>query len=101
MSGLACEVLYLIRPERKCVIPKLKRGALDRRRNREGWPRRCDGLAGHTIKLVVVVRRIVMEQHDLLDLSERGEVQRVFQRAMAPADMCRIFVAAVLRVVDQ
>ena len=50
---------------------------------------------------IIVSARIVMSQCNPLHTRMRGELQHVFDRAMPPTDLFRIFFRSVLSIVDE
>ena len=51
--------------------------------------------------MVVAVRWIVVERHQVPDMGELGERERVWEGAVTPPDVGFVFGRVVLRVVDQ
>src|SRR4029434_7630410 len=54
----------------------------------------------HLLHHVVVVGRVVVEQHEALHAGGERDVDGVLDAAVAPADLVAVLVAGVLRVVD-
>ncbi len=53
------------------------------------------------IEIFISMGRIMVEWHELLDVRQRREGQSMRKRAMPPANMAGIFLAAVLRIMDE
>src|SRR5437763_15691773 len=51
--------------------------------------------------LPVVVRRIVMIEHELTDARRFGQARALLRRRVAPAALARVLVGVVLPVVDE
>ena len=62
---------------------------------------RCFVVVEQRFELFVGVVRIVVEQHDLIDVELARELDDVVDARVAPPDMRRILPVPVLRVVEQ
>jgi hypothetical protein len=74
----------------------VEHGALGARCDSERRPRERRRFGRQAIDVVIRVRGVVVKRHQVPDIRQPGERQRVLERAVPPADVRQVFGETVL-----